>query len=324
MVLDMARHCNEASMKLWADSDVITPGRWFRCEPGAKVLNGPSPFRKRSTWESDLPGWSGLGEQTPARTYDLGANPIGYHGRTHCGGESWLHSGGLHGRDEELTTDEDGSLGCCDLDIPATFNMCRPGQYVAGQFIAMKPEGDIVAKTGIMLVCHQGPVGGSPPAVVTDWALVESRTYRAGEIRLSVYRHVYGPSDPASWPFPFVANQVTMGVQFVFDGNRAQVDQWATDIGDPPVLNQRMFTPRVTPSGPDQVACYSMFAYNTSTALGGPFPPRICNMSAGTGTVGINAVEPAGEVLTPAYFVDFTGGFGNRLVLASTLIVRGS
>lgn len=88
--------------------------RWFRAPPGAKVIEGPSPYRSRN-WRLQQKPWSGPGEVNgAARRWDGGANVVGYTGLKRCGSDlAW--SGALLSRDEPITTDTRGVASCCQV-----------------------------------------------------------------------------------------------------------------------------------------------------------------------------------------------------------------
>lgn len=117
-VMDYSRVAYITKMRLWRDSDSLTPVRWFRASAGAKLVEGPSVFRSWKTWHRGVANEGGMGEQTAHFSYDRGANPLGYHGRVRCGSDRAIQEGGQQGVDEEMETEANGSLACCELLAP--------------------------------------------------------------------------------------------------------------------------------------------------------------------------------------------------------------
>lgn len=109
----MIRTAYRSKMRLWADSDELTPGRWFRAPPGAKMF--PGPHRITSAWWRDphRPDPE-VGEVfEPKLRYDKGSNVNGYTGQAICGSEESIRTGGAHQRDPGLLTRANGSSPCC-------------------------------------------------------------------------------------------------------------------------------------------------------------------------------------------------------------------
>jgi len=113
MVLDMQRVCYRTKMRLWRDSDELTPVYWHRTQPGAKVFHLPHRFASWKTWLRPLVNDGGMGEQNEHFGYYKGGNPVGYAGQRHCGSDDAMSRGGQHGIDPVLTTGTDGWLACC-------------------------------------------------------------------------------------------------------------------------------------------------------------------------------------------------------------------
>lgn len=220
----MARHCTLAGMKLWADSDEVTPGYWFRAEPGAEVIQGESPFRKHSTWDRELK-WDGTGEQTltPAPYYK-GQNPLGYDGKVHCGGDEWLKTGGVHGRDEELETDDVGSLPCCfgGLEpLPEIAEVFHLNAYntssTSGEILRAHPFPNPPAGTLAVLAFDHFGFGAVSTASVPGWTKLTEIVYGGGSGRVSAWWRLIDGSE--LWPMPVAFTGVFAmgGYGFAFD-----------------------------------------------------------------------------------------------------------
>jgi hypothetical protein len=191
-------------MRLWADSDEVTPGYWFRTEPDAAVLPGHHPWRKRSTWCVGQPQAAGPGEVYPPQApYYLGGNPLGYPGTSTCGPPDALLHGGVHGVHEPLTTEPDGSLACC-------FAAAAPAPPLSGlgAWVDFVPTEDpptfnfgVVATTETVFVAyvHTGSVIGSDPAAaVAGWTTVQHALLPGINATVTVYRR-QGAGVTVSW-----------------------------------------------------------------------------------------------------------------------------
>lgn len=202
--IDFARHCCRAGMRLWADSDEVTPGYWFRVPDTAEVISQVTCFGKRSTWLADVPDWPATGEQQS--TYDdyyKGQNPVGYDGRRHCGGTRWIRAGGLHGIDEALQTEADGSLACCFRQDFAPFfthaTLHDSGLVKMVWLLGLAPGHRIW-----MAVFRRGYLG-AVPQVFPGWTWLTSRTSSAGfgNYRGDLYTKI-ATGTPLTEPVPLI------------------------------------------------------------------------------------------------------------------------
>lgn len=130
MVMDWVRVCYQTKMQLWRDSDTLTPVRWFRADPAAKVWDKVQRFGSQKTYRRGEPLNTGVGERPQFFTYDKGKNVVGYRGQTHCGSDNAMQFGGIRGRDPELTTGPNGDLPCCKTMPPICDGAPWPGPVV--------------------------------------------------------------------------------------------------------------------------------------------------------------------------------------------------
>lgn len=101
-------------MRLYNDPANVVGVRWYRCEPGAKWMEGFSPYRSASTWDqSDELQF--LGERLRARDtkYDKGANVRGYQGVHDCIPLDGWENGFEYELHPPEVTYNDGSTECC-------------------------------------------------------------------------------------------------------------------------------------------------------------------------------------------------------------------
>lgn len=236
--MDMARHCCRASMKLWADSDELTPGYWFRAEPGAEVLEGLSPFRKRSTWDADRKPWDPLGEQpTGYSDYSKGENTLGYPGTSDCGDSDAFRAGGIHGVHEPLTTEADGSLACCFPLPPPPAPLPEPAWWylsasstgtTTGVIGPAPPFGPPPAGTlAVLAYSHWASVVPADVPTIPGWTLLASLAWPVNFGNLSVwYRLIDGTE---SWPMPiaFATSQGDFGIGTAIEHHGATVAEAA-------------------------------------------------------------------------------------------------
>jgi len=111
--MDYVRSGYETFMQTWQDSTDLTRVRWFRAAPDAKFFPKEHLFGSQKTWDRgsqnppEHPGESGYAGWTNS------ANPLGYAGQQHCGSDTAMSLGGVHGVDPVLTTETNGWLACC-------------------------------------------------------------------------------------------------------------------------------------------------------------------------------------------------------------------
>lgn len=123
--MDLVRHCYKTKMRLWRDSDVLTPVYWHRARPEAKLFDQMSGFRSSYTWTRHDRINPKVGEiNKDDHEYYKGQNPAMYKGLKHCGSDLAMRRGGVHGTDKEILTGQYGKNPCCG-DIPPP-NSCIP------------------------------------------------------------------------------------------------------------------------------------------------------------------------------------------------------
>ncbi len=112
--MDYLRSCYKSSMRLYPDRpDVLTPGRWYFCPPGALVVNRLIAAAS-SRWDFyGAPAVTGVGEVTPVGEWVNGRCPPQFQGRHYCGtADAWLH--GIPYADRPgLDLDGDNVPLCC-------------------------------------------------------------------------------------------------------------------------------------------------------------------------------------------------------------------
>lgn len=132
--MDMIRVAYTTRMRLWADSDDLVEVRWFRAKDGARPFDGPSLLRSNFTWGKFYSKDPKMGEiDREDFGYDKGANPLMYDGRHRCGREQALRTGGVHGVDPPLDTDDNGNLPCCQT--PPVTQVCIPFDAAPNQLL---------------------------------------------------------------------------------------------------------------------------------------------------------------------------------------------
>lgn len=113
-VMDDLRYCYRSSMRLFKDRpDVLVPGQWFWCPPGAKRVPYKHPFT--STWllpevaKVDQP----LGEVIPTGEIVDGTPNPRYLGLNVCGSADVWANGILYADRGTPLLDNDGVPPCC-------------------------------------------------------------------------------------------------------------------------------------------------------------------------------------------------------------------
>lgn len=108
--MDYIRTCYPSRMKLDPNSDVLTPGRWHFCSPGAKPVPYPHAFASRN-WDSEK-GFVPVVGEVSRGGFSRGRRNPRLLGLGVCGGpDVWA---GLPTADRTpLPVDEDGVPSCC-------------------------------------------------------------------------------------------------------------------------------------------------------------------------------------------------------------------
>lgn len=119
--MDFIRRTYKTRMKLSNNSDVLTPVRWFRAAPGAKLFPRPH-FFSSIDWDGlkasdpESRAWTGLGEQDgEPRTFWTGSNVNAVPGTNFCGAPELFLRGRTVGVDPTWVTDANGLSACCLL-----------------------------------------------------------------------------------------------------------------------------------------------------------------------------------------------------------------
>lgn len=133
MIMDMMRSCYQSSMRLYKDRpDVLTPGRWYFCAPGARVI----PFRH----SFGSMNWDGkgedrdpeVGEVRPRGKWCNGRADVAYDGQHYCGSaDVWLN--GISYADRPgLEVNEDGIPLCCHPRVRFIGDLAIDGMSAQG------------------------------------------------------------------------------------------------------------------------------------------------------------------------------------------------
>jgi len=111
--MDYVRSCYRSSMRLYPDRpDVLVPGRWRRCRPGASAIPFLHSFGSQ-VWDYTRDFDVSLGEVRGLGAWVNGAGLPQFQGQHFCGGaDAWLH--GIPYADRPgLDLDDAGVPLCC-------------------------------------------------------------------------------------------------------------------------------------------------------------------------------------------------------------------
>ena len=124
--MDYLRSCYRSRMRLYSDRpDILTPGRWHFCPPGA-IVAPPSVFFSRR-WDDHVYGDDALGEvQQRYYRYYEGVTDPRLTGTHYCGDPSVWLEGIPYAARPGLELDATGMPLCCSA-LPAA-----PGGVVLG------------------------------------------------------------------------------------------------------------------------------------------------------------------------------------------------
>jgi len=180
--MDYLRSGYETFMQTWQDDPSLTRVRWFRAAPDAKFFAKEHLFGSQKTWDRgrmnppDHPGESGYVGWTNS------ANPAGYQGGHHCGSDSAMSLGGVHGVDPVIETDAAGNAPCCQglvatpcflpgyptvvqLSLTSLFGYCDCGD---GTIVPLVYAGQVVDFVLGESDRWYGPSDGAPPYLWGD------------------------------------------------------------------------------------------------------------------------------------------------------------
>jgi hypothetical protein len=306
-------------MRLWQGDDTVTPGYWFRCEPGAKNLLGMSSFRARYTWCADVPQMPGVGETyDPRPEYGKGANPLGYPGAAMCGSYDAFVGGGVRGVDPELATLPDGSLEACFPAVPAAADFCRSasviGDVTRWDMADFTRAGDVA----ILVTYGRRFLGQAPLYALPGWAALHTVQLYGGQDRATVYRRLLDGTE-------HFVDVTTSGDQFGgtmwrISPSSATVEGFGAVTEDGP--GAEYHPPRLTAAGPGRVLILAVIAFDYFIFAGRSMPPESCSGGAGGGSAMETFVaQGVGPGLMPDYWLAVDGASTTGAGLS--VLVRG-
>lgn len=307
MVLDYKRHCHYSYMKLWQGSDVLTYGRWFRATPTAKILEGPSAFRSRVTWNRGET-ITGVGEVADKETpYYKGQNELHYPGRRYCGPEAAIREGGIVGVTPGIATDAKGDSTCCSNPPPIIGPTSRTSFRSAGVMTFAITMDTGYPWTGHLYLYRVGALACIPPNI-PGWQLTHSMPWAAPVSALQVYRQVFTVQPSPLYQIPDDGMTAQFGTIIFYPGTTVKVGP--TDAGTFPAaisgLN-RYHMRSITPAWPGS-ALVDIWIYPTGAVRnGGTFPAGVTGNGHGgwSWQLGFNTPYPATP--TPDYWEEYSG-----------------
>lgn len=268
----MVRYCPKSSMRLTKDSDVETPGYWFRTAPRAKVINQNCSFRSRITWERGEKR-VGVGEVvSPTPEYGKGGNPIGYDGHKRCGSEAALLGGGVIGRDTYIETNAQGVAECCDIPVPVSYNNCTNTFGITGNHLNA-PAYHAPGTLGIIIAGWVGFPPNNHVGTIAGWDLIAQGASANGRFIIGVFKRVLTAFEPAFYVLnrPDVGQDV-LGVGMSFNPPTANVN-----VSIIPAFRPTLNAPSIPPFRPGFAVCYWLLTGVCLTGTGQAPPVVTCN-----------------------------------------------
>lgn len=126
--MDLQRSCYRSHMRLYSDRpDILVPGRWYRCPPGAKPVGWTAFFARRNELQDTVDAPLGEVYQSRYAYSKTPANPR-LDGQHACGGPPLLE--GIPYADRPgLVLDVTGMPTCCQAapPPPARLTLCGQG-----------------------------------------------------------------------------------------------------------------------------------------------------------------------------------------------------
>lgn len=336
--MDWIRGTYRSKMKLWDNDDTETEVLWFIPEPNALIYTDICSFRSRHTWQRGEVV-EGVGEVTGRRyPYTPGQNTLDYPGDHFCGAADAFFGGGVHGRDEEITTEEDGSTPCCFPPVipPTVYHDCAPytGYTEDGALWAYSSD---VVQIGLVgfLVVHRAAVTPSTVAV-PGWSLEYDQLFTpatdpffTGKHRVSVYRRVFDGSEPGTdLAYPATPGEQGQIGAIMISAGPAQLH--LKSVTATQALGGTMHLPRPTAVGGELYLGRWMALSNASYSGANPGQPspicfvsntvkpgQVWNPHVGLRDRSIQEIADPG--ITPDYSVAQATGFGDSVVLIVAL-----
>lgn len=150
-------------MRLFRNSDKLTPVRWYRCPPDAEDIPYLHPFGSHNWF--DEPASLPVGEPAKGGRWDPGADELGMAGERFCGTKEDWENGGERGASRNFHTDEQGYSECCGptgaaITGPGLMTGLRgigPGAGTAGVVLGL----DALMSAGVSPGAVQRAAGGA-------------------------------------------------------------------------------------------------------------------------------------------------------------------
>lgn len=125
--MEALRSCYRSSFRLFPDRpDVLTPGEWKFCLPGAAEIPFFHPYGSR-TWDEDGSDYRSvtLGEVLPRGSWRRGDTPEGMNGTHYCGTQEVWQNGVFYGNrinPEDEFEGEHTEAFCCSAEYDGEFD----------------------------------------------------------------------------------------------------------------------------------------------------------------------------------------------------------
>lgn len=125
MVMDYLRRTYKSKMRLFHDApDVLVPGQWWECTPGAKPLPFPHTFGSSVWIDHQRADWyEGVGEVSEKKVGVRRKRPERLTGQGYCGSRGAFLYGDAIQTQGSLSLDADGIPTCCPTSRPPS----KPG-----------------------------------------------------------------------------------------------------------------------------------------------------------------------------------------------------
>jgi hypothetical protein len=149
--MDYVRSCYSSNMRLYNDRpEILTPGQWYFCKPGAKLIPYTHAFCSREWDDYRIKGDDPLiGEVGPRGPYTDGVAPDRLDGLHWCGDAEVWRIGVQFGADP-LPRWPDGVPICCDTGPP-------PPQFELEGDVAIDGSAELLEATGDLAI--DGSIG---------------------------------------------------------------------------------------------------------------------------------------------------------------------
>lgn len=118
--MDYVRSCYESSMRPYRDRpDILVPGRWYFCRPGAKPVKTTHVFSSLNWLPEGKNVQPIVGEAPPKGAYSKTPGPSTWTGQAYCGtDDAWLNGILYADRDKPLTHNDGSPCSCPPIPAP--------------------------------------------------------------------------------------------------------------------------------------------------------------------------------------------------------------